>query len=351
MCLRRADIEALDPHQTRVSQLALDQDWLVYGPAGTGKTIIALNRLARLRQLQPEGGHAYVSFSKVLKEWVSQAATEMGVHGCIASYDQMIFPMVASAINVKVPKLDDNWTIDWEKVIPLLAGQSTERRLPRQRTLIVDEAQDLPIGFFRACKFFFSRIFVLMDEHQKTQFLADSRRLDVAAALGIDEAHQLMLRINYRNPREIKELSETFFEGEAREVADLPPENLQRRVEGRPSLLFLPFVTRDGAQSQVQRILEHCADRPDRAVLVVAPAAGAVERVHAGIVAAAAEHPRLQNRAGWSARRYVPRKHHPVDADLCGPGIVVSTALNTKGTEFDAVFLVDWHLSVYISVC
>ena len=38
MCLKPEDVERMDDAQTAVNEAAFDQNWIVYGPAGTGKT-------------------------------------------------------------------------------------------------------------------------------------------------------------------------------------------------------------------------------------------------------------------------------------------------------------------------
>ena len=45
MCLSKKDIETIDKAQTEVNEASFGQNWLGYGPAGTGKTIRALNRV------------------------------------------------------------------------------------------------------------------------------------------------------------------------------------------------------------------------------------------------------------------------------------------------------------------
>ena len=47
----------------------------------------------------------------------------------------------------------------------------------------------------------------------------------------------------------------------------------------------------------------------------------------------------------WSVRGYIPKRNRPCVTDFCSPGIVVASALNLKGSEFDAVYLTDWHRS------
>ena len=54
---------------------------------------------------------------------------------------------------------------------------------------------------------------------------------------------------------------------------------------------------------------------------------------------------RLQAKPDWTVRSYVAKMNVPATLDMCAPGVIVSNSINFKGSEFRAVFLIDWDKS------
>lgn len=344
MCLKKNDIERLDAKQTEVNESSFDQNWIVYGPAGTGKTILALSRMQRLVRLLPDENHIFLSKSKMLSRWVEQAAEDLGVNSYIKTFDQFVWNHVKKIIGMDPFKTDPEnlWSeIDWDKTIPIIRERFANDTTIKKISIIVDEAQDIRPGFFEACKIMCSRIFILMDENQKTAIFADTKRTEIATILGIDSAHQKILRVNYRNPEEIKKLSESFYDGDRAELAELPPKELRRNLEAPPTINWMPFDD-DSKHNQVRRIISYCGDRPQSTVCVVVPNPKDVKKLGDSFKKAASTASKLKSLPDWSVRGYQPKTFTPCTTDFCSPGIVVSNSINIKGSEFDAVFLVNW---------
>lgn len=353
MCLKRNEVERLDKAQTKVNEAAFDQNWIVYGPAGTGKTILALNRIKRLSQLRKGDVHVYLSKSKMLGRWVEQAAEDMGVVGLVHSHDKYVWHWLREYFNDKPPTLEGEFGIDWKKTLPLLKIAIAKKPGIKKRSLVIDEAQDVELGFFEACTLICSRVFIFMDENQKTALWANSKRSQIASVLKIDDAHQTFLGVNYRNPTEIKDLSEVFYTGDQEELAVLPPAQLRRKLEAKPTIRWMPF---EGPKSQISRVLNFCRERPKATVCVVAPSNGE-SRLRRSFEEAAKSDAQLQRVKDWSVRAYVARQGVPCTTDFCSPGIVIAKPINLKGSEYDAVFLVDWDSatepapSMYTLIC
>ena len=347
MCLKPEDVERMDSAQTAVNEAAFDQNWIVYGPAGTGKTILALNRLQRLSKLRPDEDHVFISKSKMLSRWVEQAAIGLGQNNKIQSFDQYVWHKVKSYIGCKPITLSPTATwseISWSETTPLIADAFKQKPNMKKFSVIVDEGQDISAGFFEACKIMCSRVFILMDENQKTKFWADTARAEAARMLNVDQRHQRYLGINYRNPKVIKELSETFYDGDVNELASDPPVEFQKNLEADPSIRYLPLDDETKKIDQVRRIIGFCSDRPQSTVCVVAPSPSDVPRVIKHLQDSALATNRFDKNI-WKVRGYIPKRGQRCTTDFCSPGIVIANALNLKGSEFDAVYLVDWHRS------
>lgn len=353
MCLKRNEVERLDKEQTKVNEAAFDQNWIIYGPAGTGKTILALNRVRRLSQLRKGEIHVYLSKSKMLGRWVQQAAEEMGVSELVNSHDRYVWYWLQEYLGESPPTLKHEFGVDWDETLPKLRAAVKNKPEVKKRSIVLDEAQDIELGFFEACKLICSRVFILMDENQKTSLWANSKRSQIAKILNIDQVHQCFLGVNYRNPVEIKDLSEVFYSGDLDELAKLPPAGLRRKLEAKPAIRWLPY---EGAKSQISRVLDYCSARPKATVCVVAPSGG-----EGGLRRDFEEHSqkfdRLASLKDWSVRAYVARQGVPCTTDFCSPGIVIAKPINLKGSEYDAVYLVNWDEasepppSMYTLIC
>ena len=349
MCLSKKDIETIDRAQSEVNEASFDQNWLVYGPAGTGKTILALNRVERMSRMLPNETTLFVSKSKVLGRWVEQAADELGISSKIATFDRYVWNLVKNTIGQDPVKMEPNaqWSeIDWDATIPLLKVASQKNPNPSKINLVLDEAQDVRLGFFSACEFMFKRLFILMDENQKTEVFANSKRSDIVRLLQIDEKHQKLLHINYRNPLEIKELSETFFDGEAGELASVPDAKDRRNLEAPPVIRWLSLSDEKSPMDQVGRIISYCKDSPAATVCVVVPNSNRVKFMSRLLEERALADERIKRLTNWTVRSYVSETFSRVTLDMCSPGVIVSSSINFKGSEFNSVFFVEWEQSV-----
>jgi DNA polymerase III delta prime subunit len=209
-------------------------------------------------------------------------------------------------------------------------------------TLLIDEGQDFPPGFYRFLRLLSAigssrgaphplRCMVLADENQQlTQF--NSTLDDIQSALKIAPGHRYQLLDNFRNTHEIAELARQFFA----DVGALPllPD---RRGE-------LPaFVECCGMPACIKAIMTWVANHPGKETGVLVFRESKREQLHASIKAEAAK---MKGRdVTVQSYSWQSRADNNVD-ELVFDGRDVITVLNTqscKGLEFDAVFIIDLH--------
>jgi len=207
-------------------------------------------------------------------------------------------------------------------------------------TLLIDEGQDFPPGFYRFLRLLSAigssrraahplRCMVLADENQQiNQF--NSTLKDIQSSLKIAAEHRYQLLDNFRNTREIAELARQFFADVG--VLPLLPD---RRGE-------LPaFVECDNMSACIKAIMTWVANHPGKETGVLVFKENKRELLHTGILAAA----RKMTGRDITVQSYSwqSRADNNVE-DLVFDGRDVITVLNTqscKGLEFDAVFIVD----------
>ena len=236
--------------------------------------------------------------------------------------------------------------IDWQEVARHLL--SHEDSIPDAAldlgTLLIDEGQDFPPGFYKTLRHISSvaaargnvipyppRCFVLADENQ--QLTEENSTLQqIAGALAINAEYRYQLLDNFRNSKEIAELARSFFA----DVGVLP------RVPERPSEKPV-YAQVAGRTEIVNRIKIWLTNNPGKEVGVfvfnedartamVAELQGSLGRMRGRNIT-------IQTYS-WKSRR--ENKAEKLLFDI--PDVI--TVLNMqscKGLEFDAVFIVDLH--------
>jgi len=239
---------------------------------------------------------------------------------------------------------DANSEYDWDAICEHVMDHSDilSEASVSPGTLLIDEGQDFPPGFYRFLRLLSAigssrkathplRCMVLADENQQlTQF--NSTLNDIQSALKITAEHRYQLLDNFRNTHEIAELARQFFADVG--VLPLLPD---RRGE-------LPaFVECGGMPQCVRAIMTWVANHPGKEVGVLVFKENKRELLHASIQAAAQK--MTGRKITVQSYSWQSRVDNNVD-DLVFDGRDVITVLNTqscKGLEFDAVLIVDLH--------
>lgn len=232
--------EDLSKEQDLIFNLDLDGNYLVSGPPGTGKSVMALYRAQALTFDDREP--LVLMYSKVLKQYTEQAANEIDVAGHVTTFHSWFSNFWRKYFRTGPPSLaGDSFAHDWAQIAQqFVANAPGLGSLP---DLIVDEGQDLSQGFFRIARFMTKNITVFADENQQL-FEDNSTLREIETNIGAPAP--LVLRRNYRNTVEIAAVAARYYAGAPTGIPD-PPE----RHGDKPSLRryatadeFLDYVTR-----------------------------------------------------------------------------------------------------------
>ena len=406
--MRLPKIKQLTEEQKRVYLYApTDKHVLVNGPPGTGKTLIACLRaielhkkkvpvvlgmfnrvLARYSSNAADGGEMPSQTVMIwFREWwkisgLPPHANTPGRFAIEANFDQKDqvkaagarwYPtewrpwgrgrgawMVESEAYFSDPAAFENWrlwhtapavdgkpdSIDWVAVAKhiLVYEDSIPDSALDLGTLLIDEGQDFPPGFYKTLRQISSlaasrgkrilhppRCFVLADQNQQ---LTDenSTLQEIAEALKINEENRYLLLDNFRNSKEIAEFARSFFA----DVGALP--RLPKRSSEKPC-----YAVVDGHSALVERIRIWLTNNPGKEVGVFV----FEDRTRVSMVTALKQAvSRMRGRVitvqtySWKTRR----ENKAEDLLFDTPDVI--TVLNMqscKGLEFDAVFIVDLH--------
>lgn len=286
----------------------MDENHLVTGPPGTGKTIMALYRATSLY----EGGYdpLLLMHGRLLAGYTGAAARARGVEDCVATFHSWFYRWFTTTTGSNVPEVEA-YRPDWRAVQKALEGHDWVGSLPY---LLVDEAQDFAPAFHAFCATVARRLTLYADQNQRIS--SDNATLEeIAANTGITSVHRLTR--NYRNTREIAEVAAHFFVGQETGIPDLP----ERRGD-RPVLSRHRDIT--GAVDAVRRWE---AINPDLHIGVFVPTTRMQDRVLAG----------LKGKTINEVQAYKGGSKQGVDFGR--PGVVVITHQSAKGLEFDSVFI------------
>ncbi|MFJ4171662.1 3'-5' exonuclease [Paenarthrobacter sp. NPDC089714] len=306
--------EDLSKEQDLIYSLELDGNYLVSGPPGTGKSVMALYRAQMLTFDEREP--SVLMYSRVLKQYTEQAATEADVAGYVKTFHGWFWEFWHKNYGASPPSLAGNsYHHDWAQIAQEFMTNPPD--LASLSDLIVDEGQDLALGFFRIASFVAKNITVFADENQQL-FDNNTTLREIETSIGA-QAH-LVLRGNHRNTAEIAAVAAKYYVGSPTGVPDPP-----QRHGDKPSLRryansdeFIDFVAR------------YVKARTNLSIGIACPNQNTQHRLFRELT---------KRRLPIPVQQYISSnlKHRVLDFD--SPAITLIHYKSLKGLEFDTVFV------------
>jgi len=328
----------LTPEQQAVFDLPANGRYLVTGPPGTGKTVLALLRARRL--VEQKRRPTIVLYNRALGTMVASEARALGIEDRVRTYHQWFGTMYGTVTGQLAPQTQP-YHFDWSAIAKEAPRIYAARKSLDLEDIIIDEAQDLPADFFGFLAELGANLTVFADENQRITDM-QSTILDLRKTLAMPT--ELQIRKNFRNTRPVATVARYFYAGLATGVPDLPdrPGVAPRliRVDGLEGLaeavcrvaLLEPF------RNEIGVFVQRTATRDLLAAYVQTALPRIAERMAERSPAKADE---LTKRARRLTHRVFVYSSN-VDAaapPLNEPGIFVICHASGKGLEFDAVFV------------
>ena len=279
-------IQRFSADQEAVRALGTDGRYLVSGPPGTGKSVLAALRVARL-ELQAKAdsgrrGAMLITNYRLLTEHIIQgigpalssldksAADAVGymnrseIVSTFQSWIRKTFwrdvqlemikagsPAVTIPIRKDAAPGDEPFSQDWTEIGKILAQLGIDDAatiMPYH--LVIDEGQDLPEQFYRLLQQIDANVTVFADENQRL-FDNNSTLETIRDCLGInrtDGAEEFKVNQNFRNTKPVAEFASQFYVG-----LDTGKPELPARTGERPQ--FVGFDTEDGIARQIVKLV------------------------------------------------------------------------------------------------
>ena len=307
----------LSGDQDEAINLPLEGRYLVAGPPGSGKTVVALYRAQMLKKSRRTP--AVLTYSRLLRQFMQPWMDELLLHEAVDTFHHWFYRFYLDNYRQRPPQLT-KYNHDWDAVLKQFLADPPTRNRPDQ--LIVDEGQDLGRQFYLAARMVADSMLVLADENQRITE-TQSRLQDIETYAQMTKT--VHLRSNYRNTREISAVAGHFFTGLRTGVPEAP-------ARSGPLPVMQSLVD---AAEEIEAIRRFAASRRNQSIGVLVPTSAArsavVTRLGSNTV-----HP-VQQYVGGQGSGAQP-------LDFSRPAITVATYASSKGLEFDAVFLPHLHL-------
>lgn len=300
---RDAIIELTNRQIDAFAQLRLMRRLLVLGPAGSGKTILAMERA---RQLAEEGYSVlFLCFNKLLAEYLSSQMSDIaGVR--TTTFHSLCMHEIRNAKLTIPTELDDAW---WMNNAPTLLEEAWTRNGRDVGAIVVDEGQDF------SPEWLMTAMMLLKDLHDGPFFVfADSNQEVYAGRWSMPEdMPRVPLDVNCRNTAQIANRVSVFLDGRCDTLG----------VEG-PEPVFIPWSGAGSVTGIVQEVVQGLIEDEG------------MERDEIAVLA--------------DQRHIVDRLHEMLAGDAVftawgGHGVVAETVHRFKGLEADVIVLVlsgDW---------
>ena len=298
--------------QRDVLEIPLDHHVFVVGPPGSGKTALALKRAMLVaEQKRPVKIVTYNRMFRRLIQLHSREIEASTMHAFVAE-DYWSRTEGLSVPHHSTSKYRYRWDII-HQVLDSLSNPGTQLSL-----LIVDEAQDLELEFFRYSARIVRTLNIFSDTEQAVtqRFTSYQQIID---ATGLPDP--LILSENYRNCPEIAEVAEHYHFGE------------------------LPMATVHRPKSGVKPRLRHITSAPDVSQLIsrwfVNHGGSIGVIVKRNSYGEDVERCLRKDLPGERVDRYASGGMQDRNIELLEPGITIINQQSAKGQEFDSVFILE----------
>ena len=305
--------DELFDEQLEVWEYPLDRSLFVVGPPGSGKTALAIRRAESAVGFgQPV---AVITYNRMLRRLLAQVGRSLTV----STMHSFVWKHYRSLTRGhEPPSLDgDPYHYDWSSMLNRIGKRS--RGVVPNGHLIVDEGQDLPVGFFEyASRHLATNLTVFSDEFQAIS-VHHSQLEQIKSAAGL--ADPVILKVNHRNCPEVARLAHYFHRGRLRAAT------IRRRGPGNlPRLVRLPDF------NSKARLISNWYRNRGGTVGVIVNSKSFSRALYRKLV---------DNLPKARVDYYDSSERNEDSIDLLKPGVTVLNKRSVKGQEFNAVFVME----------
>lgn len=304
--------------QIEIVNLPTNRTYVVRGGPGTGKSILAIHRAAKLMDTEPDARVKLIVYNKPLQLHLSDALKAVGLSG---NWATTCHSWIQQVSGIGVREANGLWGYDWDRVRLNLRSRMTGERLYDH--LILDEAQDIPRPLLEILSELSANATIFVDDRQAINDEARQHGLvglaSIRAAFDPEKNAVFDLSRNFRNSQEILDAAHAIRPLASYEV----PDRAIRRGESKPLLM------RSGIEGIVKAISTHHVNNPADRIGVAVPDTSIRWKLRKALEEASVPVQTFERTAYGRVKDYDP----------CAEGATILTYNVIKGLEFDAMFL------------
>jgi superfamily I DNA/RNA helicase len=295
--------------------------YLIAGPPGTGKTVLAIYRAKRLVDANHERTQL-IMYSRLLAQYTSNACKQLGVEGKVSTFNHWFKWYCKRNLGFFPPEITP-FEYDWVTILQRIMQAPRMPDPSKLPYLIVDEGQDLPPEFYLIASKICRDFIVFADQNQRIQ-KQNSLLSEIRDRAGFTESNVYWLRQNYRNSRPIAELAAHFYTDTETGVPDLPAIGTSRAPKPR-------MIHVEKLHHSVMHIVNLERNFSNLQIGVFVPTVALQTKFRN----------RLEGKTKNPVQFYNYQGDHgvPCVVDFEAPGIVITTYQGAKGLEFDLVVI------------
>lgn len=326
-------IRVMDREQESLAKSMGDGHRIIRGVAGSGKTLILVFRARLLATCNPRSNYLVVCYTKTLAGQLTRLLADLP-NVDVTNVDKLAKDLCDEA-GIKIFHGSE---YDSEAVIEGALKALAAGKGKRYNGILVDEAQDLDTNALRLLGGLFkegSNDLIIVADAAQNIF---SRKFSWKQAGIQAQGRTRLLRINYRNTRQILEFASSFLLGDKQEDsatilddehAFIPPESTKR--VGQPPAVHLVRDVREEVRETVRLVLDQIKGFPQQKVAILYPGVDGTDR--GGL---------LERELSQHGIKYFSfRKDEGAKSRMGASSeqVILSTVHSSKGLEFPRVIV------------
>jgi superfamily I DNA/RNA helicase len=202
--------ELLDKNQHEALRCPKHRSLLVFGPPGSGKTVVAVYRAKQLRTSAAKVD--FIVRSRVLLSYIESSLKKSNIEADYSTFESWFKNYLKRTLplGTRVPRpAGIRFGFDWQAVQELFVRYNISLNGDYDH-LLVDEAQDIPFDFFRIAVRVSKHLTVFADENQSIKQGVNASLTNLRAATAKFQPVEIKLSINHRNTKEISRFAGLF---------------------------------------------------------------------------------------------------------------------------------------------
>lgn len=203
--------------QIPIVNLSTDKTYFVRGGPGTGKSILAIHRIAKVRDQEPNANVKLLVYNKALQLHLADALTSSGLDRSVV---QTCHSWIYELTGLKPPP--KVWNYDWQQVADLIGGKTDGRKFIDH--LVVDESQDLPKPLLHILHSVAVNATIFVDDKQAINAggheQAFCKLTEIRAVFDAGTGRTFDLTKNFRNTQQILNVALAIRPDEDGEISD-----------------------------------------------------------------------------------------------------------------------------------